>query len=325
MSPSGPSGIVFNIQRHSIHDGPGIRTILFLKGCPLSCLWCSNPESQLFTRELSFNPAKCIGCRACAGVCPTGAIRGGDDSGGGGSGSGDSDSNAPLRFERGLCVSCGACAGICYAGARSMEGREMSAEEAVEEVCRDEPFFRRSGGGLTLGGGEPLAQPEFAAAVLRGFKARGFSTAIETAGHVPWENFLQVIPHADYFLFDIKHTDPDKHKRFTGEDTRLIQENLEKLVRAHSHIIARTPVIPGFNDSGAELSAIADRAAALGLKEIDFLPYHGYGSGKYDLLGRPYPMKTLGMELPGTAQISARLEELKTTIEARGLKVQIGG
>jgi pyruvate formate lyase activating enzyme len=274
------AGIVFNIQRHSIHDGPGIRTILFLKGCPLSCLWCSNPESQAFARELS--------------------------------------------FDRAACRSCGACAEVCYAGGRTMEGRVMGAEEAVEEVYRDEPFFRRSGGGLTLGGGEPLAQPEFAGAVLRGFKAKGLSTAVETAGHVPWENFNHVIPHVDYFLFDIKHTDPQRHKRFTGADTRLIQENLEKLARLHSGVVARVPVIPGFNFDGEDLLAIADRAAALGLREINFLPYHGYGSGKYGLLGRAYPMKTFGSP-PSTAQIVAGLERLRSAVEKRGLKVCIGG
>jgi pyruvate formate lyase activating enzyme len=205
-----------------------------------------------------------------------------------------------------------------------MEGRTMTAEEAVDEVCRDEPFFRRSGGGLTLGGGEPLAQPDFACAVLRGVQARGLSTAVETAGHVPWENFERVLPHVDHFLFDIKHTDSQKHKRFTGADTSLIQENLEKLVRAHPRIIARAPVIPGFNDTPKELLAIADRAAALGLVEIDFLPYHRYGSGKYALLGRGYPMKVCG-EPPSTTQILESLEALKPSVEKRGLKVQIGG
>jgi pyruvate formate lyase activating enzyme len=304
-----PKGLVFNIQRHSIHDGPGIRTILFLKGCPMSCWWCSNPESQVFTRELSFNPEKCIGCGACAEVCAEGAIR---------------KEGKALSFERGLCVCCGRCAELCYAGARSMEGREMSAEEAVEEVCRDELFFRRSGGGLTLGGGEPLSQPEFAGAVLQGFKARGLSTAVETAACVPWENLARVIPHTDYFLFDIKHTNPEKHKRFTGADTGLIQENLEKLARLHSGIIARTPVVPGFNDSADEIFTIADRAAALGIAEITLLPYHRYGSGKYGLLGRVCPMKACA-EPPSTAEIIGRLETLKPAIEKRGLKVQIGG
>jgi len=302
-------GLVFNIQRHSIHDGPGIRTLLFLKGCPMFCEWCSNPESQAFAVELSFDPVKCIGCKACLDACSTKAItKNGDD----------------LLFNRAACTVCGACAEVCYAGARTTEGREMTVEEAVDEVCRDEIFFRRSGGGLTVGGGEPLCQPDFAAAVLSGVHSRGLSTAVETAGHVPWESFEKVFPFTDYFLFDIKHTDAEKHKRFTGVDARLIQENLEKLVRVHPRVIARIPVIPGFNNNAEDLLAIAGLALSHGLKEINLLPYHGYGSGKYGLLGKTYLMKNY-MPLSGTAEIIALLESLKPAIKATGLKVQIGG
>ena len=312
MAMSSQRGFVFNIQRHSIHDGPGIRTILFLKGCPMLCEWCSNPESHAFAPELSYNGAKCIGCDACLGVCPAKAItKAGDDSGG-------------LLFNRSACTACGACAEVCYAGARTMEGREMTVEEAVDEVCRDEPFFRQSGGGLTVGGGEPLCQPDFAAAVLSDVHSRGLSTAIETAGHVPWESFEKVLPFTDYFLFDIKHTDAEKHRRFTGAGTRLIQENLKKLTAVHPCVIARTPVIPGFNYNAEELLAIADFVVSYGIREINFLPYHGYGSGKYGLLGKTYPMKNY-MPLPGTVEIIALLESLKPAVEATGLKVQIGG
>ena len=304
-----PRGLVFNIQRHSLHDGPGIRTILFLKGCPLSCRWCSNPESHAFERELSFEAAKCIGCAACLGACPAGAV---------------AKAGLGLSFNRAACAACGTCAETCYAEARTMEGREMSAEEAVAEVCKDEPFFRRSGGGLTVGGGEPLCQPDFAAAVLAGVRSRGLSTAVETSGHVPWESFAGVLPVTEYFLFDIKHTDAEKHKRFTGADTCLIQENLGKLTSVHPCVIARTPVVPGFNSSAEELLGIADVAVSHGIAEINFLPYHGYGSGKYGLLGKTYPMKSL-MPLPGTQEIIALLESVKPDIQARGLKVKIGG
>ena len=303
------TGFVFNIQRHSIHDGPGIRTILFFKGCTMSCKWCSNPESLLFTKELSFNPTNCIECRACQGLCPSGAIR--MTAGG-------------LFINRSICTVCEACIEVCYAEALNIEGWEITVEEAVNEVLKDEVFYRSSKGGLTLGGGEPLAQPEFAAAVLESVHSRGVSTAVETAGHVPWENFLLVYPHTDCFLFDIKHTDPEKHKQFTGVDTSLIQENLKRLLDVHSHVIARVPVIPCFNFSEEELLAISDSAAKAGLREINFLPYHGYGSGKYDLLGKEYLMKNL-RPLPGTAEITELLLKLKPAIEALGLRVQIGG
>ena len=213
---SGEEGIVFNIQRHSVHDGPGIRTIVFLKGCPLACRWCCNPESQDFARELAYNPEKCIGCGACLQVCPEKAIRREGES---------------LVFLRELCAACGLCAEVCYAEARVMEGWRAGAAELVEEVLKDEIFFRRSGGGLTLSGGEPLAQRDFAAAILRRAKAAGLHTAVETAGHVPWDSFLRVLPHVDLYLFDIKHADPEKHRRFIGEDNRLILENLRRLSR----------------------------------------------------------------------------------------------
>jgi pyruvate formate lyase activating enzyme len=208
----------------------------------------------------------------------------------------------------------------------------MPVEEAVKEVLKDEVFYRSSGGGLTLGGGEPLAQAEFAAALLEAVRSRGISTAVETAGNVPWENFRLVYPHTDYFLFDIKHTDTEKHKLFTGADTSLIQENLKRLSGVHSGVIARVPVIPGFNCSEEELLEIAGSAAKAGLREINFLPYHGYGSGKYSLLGKEYLMKNT-RPLPGTcndsfqhtAEITGLLLKLKPAIEALGLKVQIGG
>jgi len=248
-------------------------------------------------------------------VCPAGAIT---------KGSGAAKAVLAHSFNRKACTACGACAEVCYADARTMEGREMTVEEAVDEICRDEIFFRRSGGGLTVGGGEPLCQPDFAAAVLSDIHSRGLSTALETAGFVPWESFAKVLPFTDYFLFDIKHADAEKHKRFTGVDNRLILENLEKLSSVHARVIARTPVIPGFNNNAEDLLAIAGLALSHGLKEINLLPYHGYGSGKYALLGKTYPMKNY-KPLPGTPEIIALLESLKPAIQARGLKVQIGG
>lgn len=320
---SGEEGIVFNIQRHSVHDGPGIRTIVFLKGCPLACRWCCNPESQDFARELAYNPEKCIGCGACLQVCPEKAIRREGES---------------LVFLRELCAACGLCAEVCYAEARVMEGWRAGAAELVEEVLKDEIFFRRSGGGLTLSGGEPLAQRDFAAAILRRAKAAGLHTAVETAGHVPWDSFLRVLPHVDLYLFDIKHADPEKHRRFIGEDNRLILENLRRLSRAlaggdpagggEDRIIVRTPVVPGFNDSPEELADIADIAARAGVRRMHLLPFHRYGSGKYRLLGKTDPMaEAPGVEDSGTdgGDLRTRLEAVLGTLASKNLALHIGG
>jgi pyruvate formate lyase activating enzyme len=314
------SGTIFNIQRHSVHDGPGIRTILFLKGCPLSCLWCSNPESQAFEPELFFDPVKCIACGACLSVCPASAI---------------SKNGDVILFCRELCTACGKCAEVCYAGARRIEGHAVTAEEAVAEVIKDKAFFARSGGGLTLSGGEPLAQPDFAEEILRLAREKGLNTVVETAGHVPWSSVEKVLPYVDLFLYDIKHTDPVRHKDCTGADNLLILENLEKLKSRSAKVVVRVPVIPGFNDTPADLSAVADIAFQLGIREMHLLPGHRYGSGKYRLLGEADPMAeyaAAGAEKPGAAQVGgnaenlrARLEAMKGFLAGKGLTVRIGG
>lgn len=304
-------GIVFNIQRHSIHDGPGIRTIVFLKGCPIACRWCSNPESQDFERELLYDPEKCIRCDACIEVCPEGAIR---------------RDGSSLVFSRELCRACGLCTEVCYAEARRMEGRVMTAEEVVAEVEKDSAFFHRSGGGLTLSGGEPFAQPEFAAAVLRLAREKGLHTAVETAGHVPWEYIESALPYIDLFLFDVKHADPDRHREFTGADNRLILENLERLGRLRgADIIVRIPVVPGFNDRPDELLAIAGIAERLGFREIHFLPYHRYGAGKYRLLGKTDPVADILPDAKNGTALRKRLEALRAAVAAKGITVHIGG
>ena len=315
MSPI--HGRIFNIQRHSIHDGPGIRTIVFFKGCPLGCLWCSNPESQGFEPELFFDPGKCIGCGACVEVCPNGAV----------TKAGEEDH---LLYRRELCIACGRCAEVCYAGARHVEGKTVSAGEVVAEVLKDAPFFSRSGGGITLSGGEPMAQPLFAAELLRLSQTEGLHTAVETAGHVPWENFEAVLHLVDLFLYDLKHHDPEKHASGVGAGNGLILGNLQKLRSRSAHVIVRVPVIPGYNDRPEDLREIADIALRYGIDELHLLPVHRYGSGKYRLLGKTDPMPAaeeagiLRME-NDSRKLRDRLGEIKGMLSAKGLTVRIGG
>jgi len=297
-------GIIFDIQRFSINDGPGIRTLVFLKGCNLRCQWCSNPEGQRFKPDLFFQPEKCIGCQACIKVCPQEAII---------------IKKSQIFFLRELCKNCGKCAEVCYAEARVMKGKEMSVDEVIKEIIKDNAFYTRSQGGVTLGGGEPLLQADFVESIFKRCKERGLNTAIETAGHVPWENIEKAIPYTDLFLYDIKHMDPKVHKQYTGVDNQLILLNLKKLAKKAASIIVRTPVIPGFNNTEIEISDIAKYVAKLGIKELDLLPYHNYGKNKYNLLGRDYLFKN------DKILNEKEVEKFKVVVLEQGLKVKIGG
>ncbi len=298
------AGAVFDIQRFSVHDGPGIRTIVFLKGCALECEWCANPESQAATPELLFDPARCIVCENCLILCPHGALH---------------KQGERIIYERERCRGCGTCAQKCYAEARVLKGRRMTVEAVVAEVLKDEAFYTASGGGVTLSGGEPLDQSHFARGILEGCKNYALHTAVETAGHVAWSSFERIIPYTDLFLFDIKHTDPAKLKKFTKGDAALILQNIKKLVKSAKQIIVRTPVIPGFNDSPAEIQKIARLVKSLGIKELNLLPYHRYGQHKYRLMGRRYVFQ--GRQQIGTQHMLA----LQDAASRAGLKLQVGG
>jgi len=298
-------GLVFNIQRYSIHDGPGIRTLVFLKGCPLRCLWCCNPESQSPSQEIIFTPTKCIECGRCVEVCPTGA--------------------AELYLKKDnleakkLCVACMKCIKVCPSDAKQMIGRYMSLEEAMEEVEKDFPYYKRSGGGVTISGGEPLMQTDFVRMLLKRCKEKGIHTGLETCGYTKWHNFEKVIEYVDVLLYDIKHMDSKRHKKLTGVGNELIFQNAKKIAISGKDMIIRVPIIPGYQDSLENMEATAKFARTLKIEKIHLLPYHRLGESKYSQLGRNYKLK--GVNSPSKRSIS----KLKKVIESYNLKVCVVG
>jgi len=269
----GARGIIFNIQRYSIHDGPGIRTTVFFKGCPLKCFWCQNPESQETRPEVLINRSVCSSCGRCIDVCP---IR------------------VNLLSERGMiidrekCLGCGKCIEVCPAQGRTLVGAEMSVDDVMDEVLRDKVFYENSGGGITLSGGEPIMQPDFALQLLQKAKAEGLHTAIETCGLALWPTMEGLLHHTDLILYDIKCLDPIRHRKATGKPNRLVLENARRIARAKPMRI-RVPLVPGFNDSVEEIRAIiefVERDLCLSPADIDLLPYNRLGEGKYERLDR---------------------------------------
>ena len=298
------TGNVFNIQRYSLHDGPGIRTILFFKGCGLRCRWCCNPESQDPKPQILFLKSKCIGCRSCARVCPAGAIVFEKD----------------RRIDAAKCVRCGRCAQACMAGALERKGGPMTVREAIREMEKDEVYYSYSGGGVTLSGGEALLQPAFAAEVLKACRRNGWNTAIETALFVGRDALDAVLPYTDLFLADFKLFDSEAHRAYTGQPNDRIRENYRYLAEKGAKIVMRIPLIPTVNDSEQNLRASARFARELGsIEEVDLLPYHRLGVNKYGQLGRPYGLPDVA--LPG----KKRMEELAGIFREMGFAVKIGG
>lgn len=290
-------GTVFNLQRYSLNDGPGIRTTVFLKGCPARCFWCHNPESQLASQEIACSSARCISCDACLLACHDG-----------------------LK-PRDTCVLCGACTEACPTGARSLVGRSMTVREVVKDVMRDRMFFEQSGGGVTFSGGEPLAQPRFLAALLASFRELEIPTAVDTAGLSATETLLEIAPLADLFLFDVKSLDGARHLAATGVDNAGILDNLARLAEVHSNIWIRVPVVPQFNDSVEQMEEIARLAASLpSVRRVSLLPYHAVWAGKTERIGREVPEAARLAPPTGEA-----MESFLGIFKARGVDTRIGG
>ena len=299
------TGTLFDIRRFSIHDGPGIRTTIFLKGCPLDCWWCHNPESQARGAEVALRESRCIACGTCLEACPEGAITAVD---------------GRILTDLALCVRCGSCTRVCPAEAREILGREASAAELVAEIERDRTFFDESGGGVTISGGEPLMQPAFLIDLLRAFKAVELHTALDTSGYAAWKTLEATADLVDLFLYDVKLLDPEKHRETTGVSNELILDNLARLSKLGKRIILRLPVIPGVNAEEGHFRRIGALARTLtGIQRLDLLPYHATGSGKYGLLRRDYRLEQT--QAPDEAEMLRYTEILEET----GLTVKIGG
>ena len=292
-------GTVFNIQRYSLNDGPGIRTVIFFKGCHLRCPWCCNPESIDPAHHLSFSRQKCIGCGRCVEVCPTGA-RTADD------------------VERETCTLCGTCVEACPSGALELIGRRMSVSQVLLEVEKDRQFYETSGGGVTLSGGEVLLQRQFAAALLRALKGRYLHTAVETTGHAKWEHFEELVDACDLVLLDLKHMDPETHRKYTGVSNERILENALRLAKKGRPMVFRVPLIGGVNADRGNIEATARFALKAGVREVHLLPYHRFGESKYAKLGKEYSFTAL-------TPAGEEVRELKGILESHGISVKIGG
>jgi glycyl-radical enzyme activating protein len=271
--------MLFDIQRFSVHDGPGIRTTVFFKGCNLRCFWCHNPESVGPGRDVRFLEQKCIMCGRCAGVCTKGC---------------HTVEDGRRRYDRGSCVSCGECAAACPSEALSVAGKDHTVEEVLDVVARDVPFYRNSGGGLTCSGGEPMLQIDFLQRLLNGARTLGLHTAVDTAGNAPFRFFKEILPVTDLFLYDIKCIDDDMHRKATGTSNLVILENLNRLSEAGAAIWVRIPIVPCVNNTIDHMVRTADLLQTLdGIERVELLTFHRLGGGKYESLGKTYSARDL--------------------------------
>jgi pyruvate formate lyase activating enzyme len=299
------SGLIFDIRRFSIHDGPGIRTTIFFKGCPLSCWWCHNPEGISVSAEAYFRPERCLRCGACVDVCPQNAVTMGE--------------RFPITSAE-KCTLCGECLEDCYADARQIVGKKMRSDEVLKEILRDRPFYDESGGGVTFSGGEPLLQPDFLLELLQACKFEEIHTTLDTSGFSPSEVMERIRSWVDLFLFDVKMVEEERHRRFTGVSNGIILENLRGLSSSGQRIVLRIPLIPGINDDEKNLRQIGILAAELdSLEGVVILPYHQLGADKYSRLGRRYQLSEI-KDLSGS-----QIEEAQNWLREYVPRVEIGG
>ena len=300
-------GIIFDIKRYAIHDGPGIRTTVFLKGCPLECWWCHNPEGIAPDPQLAYWKERCRACYECIAACPNDAIS-------------KTDSGKHVSIDRERCDQCASCIRVCPSRALEIIGREVSVDEVMEEIEKDILFYDESSGGVTFSGGEPLIQVGFLNSLLEKCKEKDIHTTADICGHAPFEDIDRIRDKVDLFLYDLKTVDDEKHKEYTGVSNQQILYNLKALSERGHRINIRIPIIPGINDSDDDLHKFAEFILSLdGRNEISLLPYHQGASAKYKRLGKPNRM--LGISQPSESE----LEETRIKLERLGLDVRIGG
>lgn len=285
------TGRITRIFRYATHDGPGIRMLILLKGCPLQCVWCHNPETQKHNRELLHLAVKCTGCGRCRDACSLPK----------------KDKSHPAA--RPGCRLCGKCVEVCPSGALQFVGEDVSVESIVSVAEKDKVFHRASGGGITVSGGEPLAQPHFTAELLCQCRARGIHTAVETCGFAPAHTLERIAKYVSLWLYDVKHVDSAKHLQYTDKPCTLILQNLSSLLRWDADVIVRIPLIPGFNDSAEDMKHIAARLGEIGIKRVELLPFNPSFATKWQMLGRP-----VEWQYPSTSQEKNKIDSLRTII-----------